>query len=72
MAEKRQGFGRVSRVWPLALLLIPLVLTGQELPVVRNVDLQPLAAQALRLVETMDYLGAPFDPADRFLILPTR
>ena len=68
MAEKRQGFGRVSRVWALALLLIPLVLTGQELPVVRNVDLQPLAAQALRLVETMDYLGAPFDPADQAIL----
>ena len=68
MAEKRQGFGRMSRVWALALLFIPLVLTGQELPVVRNVELQPLAAQALRLVETMDYLGVPFDPADQAIL----
>src|SRR5262249_5178293 len=28
-------------------------------------DLQPLAAQAARIVETMDYLGSPLSPDDR-------
>lgn len=31
----------------------------------RAVELQPLAAQALRIVETLEYLGAPLSPADR-------
>ncbi|MBM3457688.1 MAG: hypothetical protein FJX77_04055 [Armatimonadetes bacterium] len=30
-----------------------------------RVDLQPLAAQAQRVVETLEYLGAPVTPADR-------
>ena len=34
-------------------------------PLVRGVELQPLAAQARRLVEAMDYLGEPFSPADK-------
>ena len=29
------------------------------------VELQPLAAQVSRLVETLDYIGAPLAPADR-------
>lgn len=35
----------------------------------RQVELQPLAAQALRVVETLDYLGAPLSPADRKAVL---
>ncbi|MFN3650322.1 MAG: CehA/McbA family metallohydrolase [Armatimonadota bacterium] len=34
-----------------------------------QVDLQPLAAQARRVVETLDFLGAPLPPADRKAVL---
>src|SRR5438477_9695323 len=34
-------------------------------PPARAVENQPLAAQALRVVDTLDYLGAPLSPADR-------
>ncbi|HEY3137926.1 MAG TPA: CehA/McbA family metallohydrolase [Blastocatellia bacterium] len=54
----------------LSLALIPLSISfaAQELTRVDKVELQPLAAQVKRLLETMDYLGAPLDPADRQLI----
>lgn len=68
MVEIRRGLERALGIVLLGVLLIPLVLTGQELPLVRTVDLQPLAAQALRLIETMDYLGSPLDPADQALL----
>ena len=68
MVEIRRGLERASGFVLLAVLLIPLGSTGQELPLVRTVDLQPLAAQALRLIETMDYLGSPLDPADQALL----
>lgn len=35
------------------------------LPLVRNVELQPLVAQVRRLLEATDYLGAPLSAADR-------
>src|SRR5260370_16767611 len=35
-----------------------------ELPKVAKVELQPLAAQVQRLVEALDYLGAPLPEAD--------
>ncbi len=38
---------------------------GPSLPIVRNVDLQPLAAQVNRIVAAMDYLGAPLSDADK-------
>ncbi len=51
----------------LSLALIPLSISfaAQELTRVDKVELQPLAAQVKRLVETLDYLGAPVNPADR-------
>src|SRR5438132_2041207 len=46
-----------------------IVLTGRsaaaELPKVAKIELQPLAAQAQRLVEALDYLGAPLPEADK-------
>ena len=46
-----------------------IVLTGRsaaaELPKVAKVELQPLAAQVQRLVEALDYLGAPLPEADK-------
>ena len=38
---------------------------GPSLPIVRNVDLQPLVAQVNRVVAAMDYLGAPLSDADK-------
>jgi hypothetical protein len=60
----------VLRYLVLSLALIPLSISfaAQELTRVDKVELQPLAAQVKRLLETMDYLGAPLDPADRQVI----
>lgn len=54
----------------LAFFVLPVFLTlpagsAQQLPRVEQVEMQPLAAQVRRLIETMDYLGAPFAPSDR-------
>jgi hypothetical protein len=38
---------------------------AENLPVVNDVDLQPLAAQILRVVEALDILGQPLAPADK-------
>ena len=38
---------------------------AEDLPVVNDVDLQPLAAQVLRVVEALDILGQPLAPADK-------
>jgi len=48
-----------------ALMLLSATPIAQELPRVMKVELQPLAAQARRLVEAMDYLGAPLSLADK-------
>lgn len=37
---------------------------GEMLEIVAGVEFQPLAAQALRVVEAMEYLGEPIQPAD--------
>jgi hypothetical protein len=45
-----------------------IILTGRgaaELPKVAKVELQPLAAQVQRLVEALDYLGAPLPERDK-------
>ena len=36
-----------------------------SLPVVRNVELQPLIAQVKRVIEATDYLGTPVSAADK-------
>ncbi|MBY0526936.1 MAG: CehA/McbA family metallohydrolase [Gemmataceae bacterium] len=46
-----------------SLLTSPLV--AAELPKVKNVELQPLAAQAKRIVEALDLLGSPLPDADK-------
>ncbi len=52
---------------PIAVLLIlfaniclPNQLAGQQLPVVTEVDLQPLRAQMSRLIQAKSFIGAPF------------
>src|SRR5215510_4743570 len=47
-----------------ALLLLSPPIAAQGLPQVGQVELQPLTAQVKRLVEALDYLGAPLSPAD--------
>ncbi len=51
----------------LLLLLVALAIArsaaGDELPIVVGVEPQPLAAQARRVVEALDYLGEPLPAA---------
>jgi hypothetical protein len=47
------------------LLLAPAMISAQQTPKVDQVELQPLTAQVSRLIEAMDYLGAPIKQADR-------
>ena len=60
---------RRSCLWGLCLIALTLPAanpaTAQELPLVENVELQPLASQALRLIEAMEYLGSPFRREDQ-------
>src|SRR5262249_19597574 len=61
--------GPAMRRHPLLVSLALLLgLTGRpaaaELPKVAQVELQPLAAQVQRLVEALEYLGAPLSAAD--------
>ncbi len=46
-------------------LLIAVRAPAAVLPVVREVDWQPLAAQVLRVIEALDYLGSPFTTLER-------
>ena len=46
-------------------LLLPAMISAQQAPKVDQVELQPLTAQVSRLIEAMDYLGAPIKQADR-------
>ena len=51
----------------LALSLFTLVptLPAAELPLVSDVELQPLAAQVRRVIEATEYLGSPLSAADK-------
>jgi hypothetical protein len=50
----------------LPLLILASVLFSAQQPVkVEQVELQPLTAQVKRLVEALDYLGAPLSPSDK-------
>jgi hypothetical protein len=51
-----------------ALVLLPLAgppVSAADLPLVTNVDWQPLSAQVKRLIEATEYLGSPFSAADK-------
>ena len=54
------------------LLLVPVWAREDGLPRVERVELQPLGAQVSRLVETLDYLGAPLPEADRAALTRAR
>src|SRR5215470_12942915 len=49
----------------LVLILSTTLLLAQELPKVEKVEAQPLIAQVRRVIEAMDYLGAPISATDR-------
>jgi hypothetical protein len=48
-----------------ALFLLVAPAQAGELPVVKGVELQPLAAQAKRVADALQHLGAPLNKADR-------
>lgn len=45
-------------------LFLACALAAQDLPLVSNVEYQPLAAQVSRLLDAMDMLGEPLPPKD--------
>jgi hypothetical protein len=47
------------------LLLLPALISARQAQKVDQVELQPLTAQVSRLIEAMDYLGAPITQADK-------
>src|SRR5207302_8320414 len=49
----------------LALLLVVSRIQADELPKVKKVELQPLAAQAKRVADALEFLGVPLADADR-------
>lgn len=52
-------------VWLAAAVLFPLAAASADLPLVHDVEWQPLAASLRRLVEALDHLGAPFEAAEQ-------
>src|SRR5215471_17650435 len=59
---------QIASVFVTGLLPLIIVVTGlpaQDLPRVDKVELQPLVAQVSRVVEALDYLGAPISSADK-------
>ncbi|HXP61226.1 MAG TPA: CehA/McbA family metallohydrolase [Dongiaceae bacterium] len=54
-----------SGVWIAATALFPLAAASADLPLVADVEWQPLAASLRRLVEALDHLGAPFEAAEQ-------
>ncbi len=54
------------RVFAVCLFCVPIAkLSAQELPLVRNVELQPLAAQVERVVQAMELAGSPLAAEQR-------
>ncbi|MBI4325177.1 MAG: CehA/McbA family metallohydrolase [Chloroflexi bacterium] len=60
-----------TQLWPrllaigLGLMVTSLAAEGPALPIIKNVEWQPLAAQVRRLIEAMEYLGVPFRAQDQ-------
>ncbi|MFN0172776.1 MAG: CehA/McbA family metallohydrolase [Bryobacteraceae bacterium] len=48
----------------LPLLFCGLILRGEELPVVPNVEYQPLAAQVARVLQALELIGEPLEAGD--------
>src|SRR5262245_60802532 len=47
------------------LLALPAMLSAQQAPKVEQVELQPITAKVSRLIEAMEYLGAPIKQTDK-------
>src|SRR5579885_709130 len=56
--------GSEMRRWLLSAWLLPVV-WAQELPLVSNVEHQPLGAQVQRVVEALDMLGEPLPATEK-------
>lgn len=54
-----------SRTSMLLLLFVAFAASAASLPVEKEVEWQPFAAQVKRLIEATDYLGTPFSPAEK-------
>jgi len=52
------------RTWVMLLLASCVPALGDELPIVTNVEYQPLAAQVTRVLQALDMLGEPLPAAD--------
>src|SRR5215471_11009446 len=59
---------QIASILLTCLVVLVIVVTGlpaQDLTKVDKVELQPLAAQVSRVLEALDYLGAPISSADK-------
>ncbi len=56
---------RVGFVTVVVGLLVAAAEAQDELPLITDVEYQPLAAQVARLVQALDYIGAPLPQSDR-------
>ncbi len=63
----RVGWCRFWWIAPVAVIGLAQTVRGEDLPVVRDVEFQPLSAQVKRVVEALDMLGQPLarDERDR-------
>ena len=66
-SELARDFGRAvaSQLAPTVFVLFLAAVVRAALPPVHHVELQPLAAQAARIQDALDYLGAPLSPVER-------
>jgi hypothetical protein len=53
------------RVLVAFLFILPASLRAENLPVVKDVELQPLAAQVKRVLDALEYLGSPLPASER-------
>ena len=65
----RPGFGRV-RMRVLCFVLFASALLADELPIVANVEFQPLAAQVERVADALEMTGEPLPAAERADLRP--
>ena len=64
--ELQQLLSETKMLINLGLLLFAVTLIrAQPLPVVSDIELQPLIEQVKQLIEASDYLGSPFSPGDK-------
>lgn len=59
MLNRRAGFSLMAVAGLAGAAGVARAAEGSSLPVVRGVEIQPLTAQVRRVVEALDYLGAP-------------